>query len=265
MIKLIVSDIDGTLVNSKKEIPTDFWSLFQELKERSIGFCIASGRQIQGLQQLFAPIADDLIFIPDNGASLVSKGTLLYEDSVPFSLLTSIIKVCEKVNSVGIGLCGKKYTYIKTKDEGIFAQYLPYYPAHQRVETFENINDVFFKLAIYDKKDIRTNLYPLLAKFGQQLNIAISGKTWLDVMKKDTNKGNALAYLQKYLDVTVSETAVFGDHLNDLEMMRFAKYSFAMKNAEEEVKKVANYITDFDNENQGVTRQIRKFFESELI
>ena len=66
MIKLIVTDIDGTLVNNQKEVPESFWEVFKEIRDRGINFCVASGRQIQSLHELFAPIKDEIAFAPDH-------------------------------------------------------------------------------------------------------------------------------------------------------------------------------------------------------
>ena len=71
MIKLIVSDIDGTLVNNQKEIPHLFWKVFEQVHQKGILFCVASGRQIQSLYELFAPIKHLIAFAPDNGTSLI--------------------------------------------------------------------------------------------------------------------------------------------------------------------------------------------------
>jgi len=79
MIKLIVSDIDGTLVNNQKEIPHLFWEVFEQVHQKGILFCVASGRQIQSLYELFAPIKHLIAFAPDNGASLIYQGRTLFE------------------------------------------------------------------------------------------------------------------------------------------------------------------------------------------
>ncbi len=265
MIKLIVLDIDGTLVNSQKEIPASFWEVFEQLDARGVQFCIASGRQVQGLQQLFAPIKDRLAFIPDNGASAICRGKELYEDPVDYARFVPIIEVCEAIEGVSVGLCCKRYTYIKTDSEAIFQEYPKYYPAHKRVDNFDGITDTVFKLAICTDRDIRTHLYPHLERFTKDFNVAISGAVWLDVMKKETNKGEAVAQLQKALGIGYEETAVFGDQLNDLEMMGVAAYSFAMKNGAVEVKAAAQYTTEFDNDHEGVVREIERLMREGLF
>lgn len=79
----------------------------------------------------------------------------------------------------------------------------------------------------------------------------ISGKHWLDISDQKANKGNALKAVQHQLGITKNETLVIGDYHNDIEMMQEAKFSFAMENAHDDIKKIANYSTK-SNDNFGV-------------
>ena len=74
MIKLIVSDMDGTLLNSCHELPKDFMSVFEQLQQRGIYFCAASGRQYLSLLQFFSPVKDRMAFISENGAFVNVNG-----------------------------------------------------------------------------------------------------------------------------------------------------------------------------------------------
>ena len=83
----------------------------------------------------------------------------------------------------------------------------------------------------------------------------VSGEHWVDVMNPTANKGTGIAHLQAALGITRSQTMVFGDFLNDLEMMDTAKYSFAMDNAHPELRARARYVAPANSEN-GVVRTI---------
>ena len=81
MIKLIVSDIDGTLLPyGKTELDAELFSLIRRLRERGVIFCPASGRQYHSLRALFAPVCDELTYLCENGAILYGPGP---EDSAP--------------------------------------------------------------------------------------------------------------------------------------------------------------------------------------
>ena len=91
--------------------------------------------------------------------------------------------------------------------------------------------------------------------------LKISGKNWLDISNPTSNKGTAIQFLQKEMNITPEQTMVFGDYLNDLEMLEAAYYSYAMKNAHENVKKTARFITE-SNTNLGVEKIIQQVIEA---
>ena len=93
----------------------------------------------------------------------------------------------------------------------------------------------------------------------------ISGKNWMDIMVKGINKGAALAKVQKALGILPEETLAFGDYYNDIELLEQASYGFVMKNAVEDMKKNAKYITPHTNNENGVMEVVRKFiFDSSM-
>jgi len=88
----------------------------------------------------------------------------------------------------------------------------------------------------------------------------VSGEVWLDVMNKKSNKGVALQALMNKLDISSEEIIVFGDFMNDLEMLHLAKYSFAMENAHPNVKEVANFKAP-SNDEDGVIQVIKQYLQ----
>jgi hydroxymethylpyrimidine pyrophosphatase-like HAD family hydrolase len=85
----------------------------------------------------------------------------------------------------------------------------------------------------------------------------VSGEHWVDVMNSTANKGAALRGLQRALGITPAQTMVFGDYLNDLEMLDAADWSFAMANAHPEVVRRARHLAPSNNDN-GVLRTISR-------
>ncbi len=118
------------------------------------------------------------------------------------------------------------------------------------------MNDDIFKITICDTATSRLNSYKYLQQYNPNFNVVVSGEIWLDITRKDVCKGNAIAHLQSILQITPDETVAFGDHLNDVELMQCATYSYAMKNAQEELKNIANYVTQYDNNEEGVVKTI---------
>ena len=95
------------------------------------------------------------------------------------------------------------------------------------------------------------------------MNIAVSGKFWLDCTNQGGNKGSALQHFQEEYGITPDETLAFGDNLNDIEMLKRASHSFAVENAREEVKEVANFIAPSYKED-GVLQVLKAVLRGEL-
>ncbi|MNY54045.1 putative phosphatase YwpJ [compost metagenome] len=93
------------------------------------------------------------------------------------------------------------------------------------------------------------NSYPHYKKYEQDLQVKVSGPIWLDISHKKANKGRAMEVLQEKFKVTAEQTMVFGDYLNDLEMLEKAHYSYAMANAHPDIKKIARFIAKSNDEN----------------
>lgn len=72
MIKLIVSDLDGTMLHDHgEELNSEYFEVIRKLKERNILFCAASGRQYESMRKLFYPVQDEIIYITENGAEIL--------------------------------------------------------------------------------------------------------------------------------------------------------------------------------------------------
>lgn len=256
MIKLIATDMDGTLLNSQKELHKSFWDIFEQLQRENILFCVASGRQYHSLLEIFRPIADKIAFISENGAYVELLGGAFYESEMPRQKVLKILDLCAKIPHIGVALCGRQGAYIDTQIPDIQRQVAKYYSALHQVESLQNVQDAIFKITIYDKLGSRYNSLEHLEKLSQEFKVVISGDYWIDITNKGINKGIALQKIQEKLGVTPQQTMVFGDYLNDVEMMQQAAYSYAMKNAQPEVKLAARHKTQYDNEHQGVLRTI---------
>ena len=114
-----------------------------------------------------------------------------------------------------------------------------------------------FKIAVYHFDSSEKFIFPVVQDFKNDVLLKISGQHWLDISDEKANKGNALKAVQNLLNVTKEQTLVFGDYHNDIEMMQESNFSFAMKNAHEDIKKIAKYSTESNN-NFGVEMVLEK-------
>tara|TARA_B100000767_G_C19774735_1_gene541920 strand:- start:2638 stop:3456 length:819 start_codon:yes stop_codon:yes gene_type:complete len=262
-VKLVVSDMDGTLLNSKGEVSKLFFDLFKKLQKHHIHFCAASGRQYSSIVHKLDPIRENITIIAENGGIVKQQDNILLLNKLAPKKITEIIPILRTIKDTYIVLCGKDTAYIETTDKKFISMFEEYYTTFKIVPDLTKvISDTdFLKIAIYHFKSSEKHIYPKIEYLKNKYLLKISGTNWLDISDVKANKGNALRAVQKKLNITKEETMVFGDYHNDLEMLQEANFSFAMKNAHKDIKKKANYGTE-SNDNFGVERILEKLIEA---
>ena len=261
-IKLVVSDMDGTLLNEKHEVSTRFLEQFKELKQQNIQFVAASGRQFHSIVDKLNSISEDISVIAENGAMMKNQD----EVSVLLELAPEEIKQCieviRKIDDCYVVLCARKAAYIESNDVKFFNTLKQYYSVIKKVNNLNEVkNDDFLKIAIFHYSSTEKHVLPHVAHLKNQFQVMVSGQNWLDISHRDANKAYALNLIQKKFGFNKSETMVFGDYNNDLGMLELADFSFAMKNAHPNVKEIANYETK-SNAEEGVEFILDKLISS---
>ncbi|MFT4093183.1 MAG: HAD family hydrolase [Niabella sp.] len=258
MIKLIAIDLDGSLLSDNKKLPADFWEVIPKVFENNITVVIASGRPFHNIVSVFNRIKDQLYFACDNGSYLVHAREEILVSPLDLGAIRSFVERSRSIDNVYPVLCGKHLAYIEDQEENFTRQALKYYQEFRVVEDLTLVNDTILKLSLCDLNGSETNSYPFYKQFEQDYKVAVAGDIWLDITNGNASKGNAIKEVQRRLHITPEETLVFGDFLNDLDMIRNAGYSYAMKNAHPEILKAAKFVTGLDNNHGGVTDTIKK-------
>ncbi|WP_162064401.1 Cof-type HAD-IIB family hydrolase [Vibrio taketomensis] len=253
-IKFIASDMDGTLLDASSQLNPEFYDVYQQLSEQGIIFAAASGRQFASLEQTFAPIKDQMMFIAENGTVVMHQGKELYSCALGEGVAHAVIRVTREIEGAYIVLCGKRTAYIETQDPRALAEISKYYHECQYVEDLLQVDDEFIKIAICHFDGTEALVYPSLNEhFGADNQVVVSAHIWLDVMHADASKGAAIEHLQKTLGFTHEQTMSFGDYFNDVEMLKSSYHSYAMENAHPEVKKLARYSAPSNTDNGVLT------------
>ena len=118
MIKLVASDLDGTLLlNGAQSLPEELFPLIKELKELGILFVAASGRQYANMKRMFAPVVDDMAFIAENGGLAIQNEKVLYQDSFPKELVREIVEAIYDKKDADFTCSTKDFYYIRPKTE----------------------------------------------------------------------------------------------------------------------------------------------------
>ena len=200
MIKLIISDMDGTLLNSNHELPQDFMHVFETLQERGIYFCVASGRQYLSLLSFFAPIKDKMAFISENGAFVSINGKEVYQNAISPYHIQQVVARYKQFSGMAIGLCGKKATYLLPTTPYAEEQVNIYHHTVEKVTDLSQIDDTISQITILDPIGAREHSFPAFSSLSQEgLKITISGAYWIDITNEGVNKGVAVTALQEFL------------------------------------------------------------------
>ncbi len=259
MIKLIVTDLDGSLLTDDKEISEDFWQVEERLHKNGVTFAVASGRPLHNIAMEFKAIKDRTYFISDNGAYIVYRDEELLIKPLNKNIVNEFIAVTRGLDNAFPVLCGKQIAFLEDCDDELLKVATQYYQEYEIVKNLEDISAPVLKISICDFKDPYTNSYPHFKQYENDYKVAVAGTRWLDITAFDADKGNAVKLLQQRLGIRYDETMVFGDYLNDLQLMKAGKYSYAMKNAQPEIIEAANFITKHTNNEDGVVKTIIEY------
>lgn len=249
--------MDGTLLNDKHELHPAFWEIEEELHQQGIKFAVASGRQYYNLEARFKRLKDRMIFFAENGTHVVHKDEELYVNRLDTSAAHQFVRLGRQQPGVQIVLCCKDTAYVETRDEAFITEIKKYYERLEFTEDLTSIKNDILKVTICDWNGVESNSYHAFKQFESNYKVAIAARVFLDITSITANKGNAIKEVQKKLGITPDETLVFGDYLNDLEMMQNAYHSYAMKNAHPEIIKASRFKTNLDNNENGVLDTLR--------
>lgn len=245
MIRLIFSDMDGTLLDENGRLPAEFGDLYARLRERGILFAPASGRQYASLCKTFAPWREEMLFVAENGTMIVDRGGReLYSSVIDRTLAMEIMRDVGGLPAVYGVLSGKKHGYARTQDavSAFRAQLDKYVSDAAFVDDFNDVDDAPIQMSFCDLTgNAETTILPHVLPYGDRLQLALSSHEWVDLYNSGVNKGTAARRIQEALGIRPDECAAFGDYQNDLELMDAVAHSFAMENALPEVKERARY------------------------
>lgn len=264
MIRLIASDMDGTLLDEQKRLPPRFEGVVRRLRAQGVRFAVASGRQYETLLRDFPRLADELIFIAENGAMAADGRRLLFVDSVPPEQAARALRAMHALQGVYPILCTAHGAFIEDADEAFEAKARMYYARVERVPDLIPLcaQGEVCKIAAYDPQGAEGRSFDALRGALPELSVILSAATWSDVMRPGVSKGSAMRALQRSLGIGPEECMAFGDYLNDLELLQACGHSYAMRNAHPRLKAAARFEAPGNDEN-GVMRVLREAFDLE--
>ena len=263
-MKLIIADLDGTLVN-KTYVTRKTLKTLKTLKEKGYLFTIATGRHMVATKELVKTLNVDLPVICGNGAIIYDfkKDEIIKKELIDSNTVEYIVDLCIEKQIDFLMYTTKDVTGTKQAKDKIHAE-IGYFDTHvvKKEDLKKYIRIGVFKILAIDKNPKK--LIELKEALSQQKEIAMvqSKPIFLDINFKHTNKGKSIQYLSKYLNVDIKDVFAIGDQENDITMIKSAHLGVAMGNAHEKLKEVADQIT-LSYEEDGFTYAINRWILNE--
>ena len=269
-IGLIALDLDGTLLNSDKELSDENREALKRAAEAGIEIVPATGRFYQGMPEAIRSLPFVHYVISVNGAEVydVGKGTALCRAEIPWEQGVSAMEYLDTLPVIydcyqnGWGWMTKSH-YDLAEDYAVSDHHLAMIrnlrtPVRDLKELLrarkEGIQKIQF---LFRDADLRRELLSALPEKFPNFAVTTSIPNNIELNSPEATKGHAIKSLAKCLRIPVSRTMAFGDDLNDMSMLKTAGIGVAMGNAKEEVKKAADFVTE-DCDSDGVAKALRQ-------
>ncbi len=263
--QMIVTDLDGTLLNSRSALSQKTIHTIERLKKENKIIVIASGRTYAEIVRLTKPL--DLLSY--NKAYFICYNGVLTVKTHPFTVLMKITLKKEDIKQIIYSLKDQQIKYHIFGENRLFLSNDIKYTLedHQpkeveikkiNVDEYDQEDDIY-KLLIYDEKTkldhVKTNIPDFISS---NYSVVKSSDQLLEIFHKEGSKGHALIYLSNLLSIPQEEIIAFGDEENDISMIEFAGLGVAVSNAKKEVISAAK-VTTLSNVFDGVAIAIDKY------
>lgn len=278
-IKLIATDIDGTLLNNESKIPEENLSFIDELAQDNIYVVLVSSRPLEGLPE-------DVMGSNHINYSITSNGAVVYDHKNKNVIANNMLEkesalellkhvrntkaVLTVATSEGIMTDRSSFVNIVSSSDDehakivkIFEDSRPVYETEAFeliIDNSESIEKIHLNYGTVEDKDEALDY--LFSIYGDdEYHITSSYVTNVEITHKDATKYTSVMRLVQELDIDPDQVLTIGDGTNDIEMFKVSKHSVAMLNGDDVVKAKANFVTDVDNDNSGWSKFISSYFK----
>ena len=261
-IRLIVSDLDGTLFNSSLQLPAELPKVVARLKENGILFATASGRNWVSQKIFFPGLLDKITFICDNGAFIVQEQEPVFISELSAELWKSVLRKCHSYgDNCRAILCGVNGTYVTDYRHNAELQHVidHFYFGLTITPDIFSIRDEIFKVSVCYLPGTGGSFYEdFHSTYDRQANVLRTAECFMDVMNTGISKAAGLRFLQSRYGISPEETVAFGDFENDIDLFARSEHSFLMENAPAHMRRYAKYTAP-SNDDNGVIRTIEDY------
>ncbi|HEL2200983.1 TPA: Cof-type HAD-IIB family hydrolase [Streptococcus suis] len=272
-VRLIATDMDGTFLDGQGSFDRERFSrVLDQLDQKKIPFVIASGNGIGRLLQLCQGFENRLIFVADNGAHIYQAGTTIIRRSIQQDKIKAILEFFQgRWADVCLMLSNDGNIYMQAGAGVPFeGTDLPIEPAQMaafqnRVTYLDDLSaypnfEPIYKVGLWvPEARVESITEEFNQTFQGQLVAVTSGYGSVDILPQGIHKAWGLEQVLTNLAITPDQVMAFGDSDNDIELLSYVGYSYAMENATDKVKAVAKYMAPSHLE-AGVLQVLEELF-----
>ncbi len=264
MIKLIASDMDGTLLNDEGLVPEETFDLVHRLREKGVIFAASSGRRYNTLRWFFGPVADEMDYVGSLGTEVYADGKLLDREVFSYASVIKLCEICSSFDCLHIAVYDEDHTfllddlsqYVREDDKDL--------PNAIRVDDPPSAETCIIKASVSCERpnDIMDMVYILERELGDLFTFMPSSEKWIDVTPVTVNKATGLQQILRYRGIDPADVMCFGDSMNDYHILRYVGHPMIMANARYAVRQTPGATIIDSNTNNGVQKALREVLES---
>ncbi len=260
-IKLVVFDLDGTILDLNNNLSESTISLVKQLKKKGLKFTIASARHISSFTNHIESleIEDPVISLDGLMISNPFQHKIIYHSTLPAKYVKKAIDLSEKYSVYMAICCGEAICY--NQNDSLLLSYLSRYGTRLKlIDSYQSYLDNIYEIVMVSDvfehiKKIKSKMifpYTFGVHAAYYRSISNGGVYFLELRKMSNDKGKALKKLCSYMDIDLKETAVIGDWYNDIPLFQLNALKIAMPNAVPEIKKLADVVLTKSNNEEGI-------------
>lgn len=261
MIKLVASDMDGTLLDENEQVPPETFELIEELDAAGIRFAAASGRRLDTLRRFFEPVAHIMDFVASNGAQVMVEGELVDLERFSHAALRRLKRVVDMFDTLHLAVFDDTRSFLLDEEHHFEPESDKNLPLPVRMNDIPAPETGIVKVSVYCDDAVMDMAYALTRELGDEFVFAPSGVRWIDVMQRGVNKATGLEQVLEAHGIMFDEVMAFGDSMNDYELLRRVGTSCAMANGRSAIKQICSRVIG-TNAEHSVQQEIAKLLNA---
>ncbi|MBQ6395295.1 MAG: HAD family phosphatase [Atopobiaceae bacterium] len=271
MIRLIASDMDGTLLDEHSRVPSETFGFIQELREMGVQFSVSSGRRFNGLAELFGPVADMINYVASNGMEVYAGGEMIGREVISYDAICELAELTNRFDILHLCVSDGENVYICDDTHEKYVHHMEHRLKRFGSRVLEQPPQVFGLpgprvdlmtgwFSCEDPSQLTDLAYVLTVELGHRFTFNYTQYA-IDFTPAHISKATGLLKIMRHYGIKPSETVAYGDSMNDYEMLRYVGHPTVMGNALYGVEAIAERVIE-PNSEHGVQKDMARILES---